>query len=794
MRTRITLLLLLITPFLFSRTLIVSLDGSQNYTRIQSAVDAASNGDTVLVYPGTYYENIVINDKFITLASLNYITGEEQYIHSTILDGNFSGSVIWMELRTAPQPADAVIQGFTIIHGSGYIRHTGWPSYGGGGVCIECADSDYWHDVLISDCQIKYNIADAGAGVAFIYWGNLHMKNVSVHHNYATYGAGGVLICSSGFIHDSAYPCNYYANKGAPGYDVDISEAEFDTIIYADTLTCEDYEQGFIRITPYFNNELPELTVHWQHDMLDVVDHDLYVSPDGDDNNSGLTPNDPLKTIWYANYLIASNPNNPRTIHLAPGVYRDREGDQRFGIGLMDHVRIVGSGMDHTFLECSNALRIFHSDYTTDIRVANLSMEMHFPVYQNHMVWSPCHFNTYFTTDCQLENIRASNSELGRIPAIQLWQADTCTLRNIVIENNTAHTDPGISLQGKNFEVDGCTIRNNQSIGDNPDYCAYSAFSFTLSGETHINRMIVMGNVNDNCYEVNCPGRLYHGQGMDDSQLYFTNCLFADNVSQNSHVIYMKPYSGGIHFTNCTFTGNSSTNSVIRYYRTSSLYEVDPLTFTNCAFWDDTDLEVNHISMVRCDISADYSLFRNGIDGIYSPDDEIIWGEGNLDLDPMLTDAEHLYYPQEGSPLINAGTPDTTGLYLPSLDLCKRARVWDGCVDIGCHEYGSVGVAPDPESEDIPAPALALTNYPNPFNPETTISFALPQDEQTAIKVYNLRGQLVKTLVNDRMEAGEHEVVWSGRDDSGKNVSSGVYFLRMQTSGKTISRKLMLIK
>ncbi len=247
MRTRITMLLLLLTPLLFATTLSVAQDFSQDFIYVQSAIDAAVNGDTVLVYPGTYYENIVINDKFVTLASLNYTTGDESYIHNTILDGNFSGSVILMILETSPQPADAVIQGFTIIHGSGYSSNDNWPSYGGGGIFVECADYYNWMDVDIRDCQIKYNVADSGAGISFTYWGNLHIKNVSVHHNIARSGSGGISMNYGGFIHDPDFPCSYYANEGTPGHDINISSAKLNTTIYADTLTCSEYDQGFIK-------------------------------------------------------------------------------------------------------------------------------------------------------------------------------------------------------------------------------------------------------------------------------------------------------------------------------------------------------------------------------------------------------------------------------------------------------------------------------------------------------------------------------------------------------------------
>jgi hypothetical protein len=85
-----------------------------------------------------------------------------------------------------------------------------------------------------------------------------------------------------------------------------------------------------------------------------------------------------------------------------------------------------------------------------------------------------------------------------------------------------------------------------------------------------------------------------------------------------------------------------------------------------------------------------------------------------------------------------------------------------------------------------------LSNYPNPFNPETSISFDIKADENVSLEIYNLKGQKVKTLVNEKVKAGNHKVTWKGDDDNGKPVSSGVYFYRM-TSGKYSSSKKMIL-
>ncbi|MBP8705693.1 MAG: T9SS type A sorting domain-containing protein, partial [Candidatus Cloacimonas sp.] len=86
------------------------------------------------------------------------------------------------------------------------------------------------------------------------------------------------------------------------------------------------------------------------------------------------------------------------------------------------------------------------------------------------------------------------------------------------------------------------------------------------------------------------------------------------------------------------------------------------------------------------------------------------------------------------------------------------------------------------------------TNYPNPFNPATTIAFTLAKADKVEIVIYNLKGQKVKTLLSDNLLAGNHSIVWDGKDDKGKTLSSGIYLVKMKT-GKTIdTRKITMLK
>ncbi|MHB8080127.1 MAG: FlgD immunoglobulin-like domain containing protein [Candidatus Krumholzibacteriia bacterium] len=93
-------------------------------------------------------------------------------------------------------------------------------------------------------------------------------------------------------------------------------------------------------------------------------------------------------------------------------------------------------------------------------------------------------------------------------------------------------------------------------------------------------------------------------------------------------------------------------------------------------------------------------------------------------------------------------------------------------------------------------PELAFTarNYPNPFNPGTRIAFTLPRAGRVELKVYNVRGELVATLLDEARAAGPHAVAWDGRDSAGRAVSSGVYFYSLKAGGQGKMEKMTLVK
>ena len=150
MKVKIIMFIICLYTGLFSLIIEVDINGSTPFQLIQSGIDVSVDGDTVLVHPGTYIENIIIENKSIVLTSMEMITGDSTYIENTIINGNQNGSCIYAENFT-----DGIIQGFTIQNGSGSSDGS---YYVGGGLFISNSE------ICIISCNIINNEADTGGG------------------------------------------------------------------------------------------------------------------------------------------------------------------------------------------------------------------------------------------------------------------------------------------------------------------------------------------------------------------------------------------------------------------------------------------------------------------------------------------------------------------------------------------------------------------------------------------------------------------------------------------------------
>jgi hypothetical protein len=123
------------------------------------------------------------------------------------------------------------------------------------------------------------------------------------------------------------------------------------------------------------------------------------------------------------------------------------------------------------------------------------------------------------------------------------------------------------------------------------------------------------------------------------------------------------------------------------------------------------------------------------------------------------------------------------GGYIPGNDLSSLQYAEISNVDI------------DDEPNIIPSPLTLFQNYPNPFYPKTTISFSIKQNSEIELEIFNIKGQRVKTLINEFMQTGDHSTIWNGDDEYGKHVCSGLYFYKLSTNGKTeVIKKCLLVK
>ncbi|MCP4710465.1 MAG: T9SS type A sorting domain-containing protein [Planctomycetes bacterium] len=129
-------------------------------------------------------------------------------------------------------------------------------------------------------------------------------------------------------------------------------------------------------------------------------------------------------------------------------------------------------------------------------------------------------------------------------------------------------------------------------------------------------------------------------------------------------------------------------------------------------------------------------------------------------------------------------------------ELCLDGFVFDNQpVETECGTlYDDPLGAGNPQNESLPSKFALGQNYPNTFNPNTTLAFSLPYSSEVKIKIFNTNGQLIKSLLNRTIPTGHHEVNWDGSDEGHNSVSSGIYLYQMETPEFKQTRRMLLLK
>ncbi len=156
-------------------------------------------------------------------------------------------------------------------------------------------------------------------------------------------------------------------------------------------------------------------------------------------------------------------------------------------------------------------------------------------------------------------------------------------------------------------------------------------------------------------------------------------------------------------------------------------------------------------------------------------------GAGVISIRPLQSDTARVVYFAFGFEGINSASDRN--------EVMQRVLEW-----LAGMLVGTGGNGPGAGGPELPAASMLLQNYPNPFNPSTTIAFVLAERAEVDLSIYDLRGRLVRTVIKRDMEAGDHSVVWDGKDDSGRRVSSGSYLYRLRTNDEVVTRKMIVVK
>lgn len=320
------------------------------------------------------------------------------------------------------------------------------------------------------------------------------------------------------------------------------------------------------------------------------------------------------------------------------------------------------------------------------------------------------------------------------------------------------------------------------------------AIAFTGS-ELYVHNSRFIGNFNPHHTRSAGGGAIYLYGGITS----LTNNLFLSNTSAYAGAI--SSFNTHLQVINNTFVGNSvsgedEVGNVIKIENGA----FRDMEFINNVIWDNGVNSQYDIALFGDLMNSNfwYNNIQNGFDAIWLEDGITFEGsyENNIASDPhFIEDNPHNYALTQYSPSVNAGMPDMTAYPIPELDLAGNPRIYEGLVtriDQGAYEYqgDNVGVA----DSTIPIINGISAIYPNPFNPSTTINFNIMKNMLVKIEIYNLKGQKVRTVLNSKMNSGDHSIAWDGLDEFNNPVSSGIYFSKMETSEKISIKKLMLLK
>lgn len=409
---------------------------------IQDAIDVSVAGDTILVSPGIYEERVIIEKNNITITSLFLTTGDTSYISQTIIK-NTQGIACYFE----DVDSSTILMGFTIREsGMGISCSDADPklssliieeNFEEGGIQLFESSPTIYNNIIrnnsssfgggiymrygsnpvLIDCLIEKNYAESGGGL-YCMEGSLDISGSTIRENEAIWGGGLCWNISIAPAFNATNKCNVYLNTADIGNDIYINGVINGSMIL-DTFSV-------LHPSNFYVTPLQEFDCEINAGKITQVDSDLYVSPAGDNSNSGLSASDPLQTIHYANSIIQADSNSQHTIHLQEGTYSYESNNERFPINFQDYTNLQGIDMEEVILDAEGSSSVI---------------------------------NAWFNYQGVLSNLTVQN---GSNSGIYLRSAE-CIIDHITVKNNTGQQGGGIYCNGCGITLENSFVMNNSA-------------------------------------------------------------------------------------------------------------------------------------------------------------------------------------------------------------------------------------------------------------------------------------------------------------------------------------------
>jgi predicted outer membrane repeat protein len=657
--------------------------------------------------------------------------------------------------------------------------------YGGGMYCAANSES-YLDRVNLSENHAEFY----GGGIYCNDNAELDLRGSTISLNHTLISGGGIYwdYYTSTPHFDTTVRCNIYLNAAGTGNDLYSSH---DTInIVVDTFTV-------IQPTDYHTAEIAKFTFDILHGKTEQPDADLYVSPDGDNANSGLTPEAPLKTINRALQKLRSDSDHQHTVHLSNGVYSPSTNGDKFPIQLVNYSSLEGESRSLTILDAEKTSRVLNMEYDTVPSIMNLTLTggKYYAGAGIGCVLSEIYFNNIKVTGNTA--VGGSDSEGG---GIGIFRCGNVSLNNMIIEDNQSDLGGGIFSRDSKLQMYKVELINNHATSGGGIYLYYQD---TVS----MDNMKFIGNdaseLGGGIYAYLIQDLTITNSVLDSNRARRGGGIWAEYTSpvvKNSLITNnsASQFCGGIglyidredtlkvetEFYNVTFADNSFPG----------LYAFQSgVSLINSIFWDnDNPYQVHYTEAGPYDtLLVKNSNIQGGYDGIFITGSPLIyWLPGNINEDPQfLLSGNYPYALADGSPCIDAGTPDTTGLYLPFNDIIGNTRIWDGdgdgvpVIDMGPYEFGAPVDVPDDGHLNNPYSGDTYI-FPNPASDHLTIG-SLNDQTDRKVTFVSSTGQVAYSTV---IPAGQGKLIISL-----DYFSQGLYTVLFSDEGGVFSVKKVVV-